>query len=106
MRPVNVESAGALCLGMVVAELDGKLIVGHNGFEKSGPQNRVDQVQITPDGLRWIFDGGMFGPLNVDLVSNSDTLRVEVTGADGKAFLAGTGSASPRQAMSEWITNS
>ena len=38
----------------------------------------------------------MFGPLNVDLFSNSDTLRVEVTGADGKAFLAGTGIRKPK----------
>jgi hypothetical protein len=96
LRLVSDEPAGTIRLGMVVAESDEKLIVGHSGFEMRGPQERIDQVQTTPDGLRWILDGGIFGPLNVDLVSNGDTLRAEVTGGDQKPFLAGTATRKPK----------
>ena len=96
LRRVNVESAGAIRLGMVVTESDGELILGHSDFEMRGPQKRVDQVQSTPDGLRWILDGGIFGPLNVDLVSEGDTLSVEVSGADQEPFLVGTAIRKPK----------
>ncbi len=97
LRRVNAESAGAIPLGMVVTDSDGDLIVGHSEFGMKGPQKRVEQVQCTDDGLRWILDGGLFGPLNVDLVSEGETLRVKVTGADHHAFLVGTAIRKPKE---------
>jgi len=96
LRPVNSESAGAIRLGMVVTESDGELILGHSDFEMRKSQKRVDQVQSTHDGLRWILDGGIFGMLSVDLVSEGDTLRVEVTGEDQEPFLVGTAIRKPK----------
>ncbi|WP_442511793.1 LVIVD repeat-containing protein [Novipirellula sp. SH528] len=96
LRRVNAESTRAIRLGMVVTESDEDLIVGHSGFEMKGPQKRVYQVQSTPDGLRWILDGGMFGLLNVDLVSEGEKLRVKVSGSDQEAFLVGTAIRKPK----------
>ena len=73
------------------------MTLGHSDFGMTGPQKRVDQVQCTDDGIRWILDGGMFGPLNVDLVSEGETLRVKVTGADHQAFLVGTAIRKPKE---------
>ena len=92
---VNAESAGSFPMGMVVTDLDGKLIVGHSGFGMKGPQKRVDEVQPTKDGLRWVLDGGMFGSLDVNLAVNGDALRVNVTGAGQQPFLTGTAAGKP-----------
>jgi hypothetical protein len=81
---------------MVVTQSDGDLIVGHSEFGMEGPQKRIDQIQSTHDGLRWILDGGIFGLLNVDLVSEGETLRVEVTGGDQEPFLVGTAIRKPK----------
>ena len=95
LRPVNSQSAGAIRLGMFVTESDGELILGHSDFEMRKSQTRVD-VQSTPDGLRWILEGGIFGMLNVDLVSEGDTLGVKVTGEDQEPFLVGTAIRKPK----------
>ncbi|QDV22551.1 LVIVD repeat protein [Aureliella helgolandensis] len=96
LQRANAEPTKAIRLGMVVTESDEDLIVGHSEFEMKGPQKRVDQVQSTHEGLRWILDGGMFGLLNVDLVSESEKLRVKVSGSDQEAFLVGTAIRKPK----------
>lgn len=90
LRRVNPDSTNPIRFGMVVAELDAQLILGHNDFGMKTPQKRVNHVLNTPDGLRWILDGGIFGPLNVDLVSEGERLNVLVTGGDQEPFLQGT----------------
>ena len=85
-RSVEGES---FLMGMVVTELDGKLIVGLSGTNMQGSQKMVDDVQITNDGLHWVRDGWLWGPLDYNLAANGDTLRLKVN-AGQQLFLTGT----------------
>ncbi len=89
LRRISAEPDDPISMGMVVADLDGKLIVGHSRFSMKGPQKRVDDVQITNDGLRWALDGDVFGPLNVNLAADGDALRVNINSGQ-QPLLTGT----------------
>lgn len=90
LAPLKAESGQSFPMGMLVTESGGKLVVGHSGFGMRGPPRTVEWVHCSRDGLRWPLDGGVFGPLVVEVVSEDGKVKVNVRGAGQGAFLSGT----------------